>query len=135
MSFRLITFFWLKKKNVQLSTGTLIISIRCRFGMPVCGNKLADRLASTADITSGLQLGRAEMLGGLRNFLNMDRPEHFIIDCQKGRGLGEGSSQHSTFQGWKRSVFNQTNIGDVARATLGRLWSAYGPFRVLRCHM
>ena len=31
------------------------------------------RLASTADITSGLQLGRVEVLRGLGNFLNMDR--------------------------------------------------------------
>ena len=40
----------------------------------VSGNERADRLASTADITSGLELGRAEVLRGLRNFLNMDRP-------------------------------------------------------------
>ena len=40
----------------------------------VCGNEQADRLASMADITSGLQLGRAEVLRGLRNSLNMDRP-------------------------------------------------------------
>ena len=42
-------------------------------------NERADRLASTTDITSGLQLGRAGVLRGLRNFLNMDRPEHHSI--------------------------------------------------------
>ena len=39
-------------------------------------NEWADRLASIGDITSGLQLGRAEVLGGLWNFLNMDKPKH-----------------------------------------------------------
>ena len=33
----------------------------------------------------------------------------------------KGRSQHSTLQGQERSVFNQTNIGTVSRATLGRL--------------
>ena len=55
----------------------------------VSGNERADRLASTADITSGLQLGRAEVLRGLRNFLNMDRPEHHSIDRLNGKRSGE----------------------------------------------
>ena len=50
--------------------------IYCPGNAGVSGNEQADRLASTAHITSGLQLGRAEVLRGLRNFLNMDRPEH-----------------------------------------------------------
>ena len=81
----------------------------------------ADRLASTADITSGLQLGRAEVLRGLRNFLNMDWPEHHSTDRLKERGVEKGSGRHSTLQGRERSVFNQTNIGTVSRATLGGL--------------
>ena len=28
---------------------------------------------------AGLQLGRAEVLRGLRNFLNMDGPEHHLL--------------------------------------------------------
>ena len=40
----------------------------------VSGDERADRLASIADITSGLQLGRAEVFRDLRNILNMDRP-------------------------------------------------------------
>ena len=51
------------------------------------GNERADRLASTADITSGLQLGRAEVLLGLKNFLNMDRPGHHSTDRLKERGV------------------------------------------------
>ena len=45
------------------------------------------RLASTADITSGLQLGRAEVLRHLKNCLNIDRPEHHSIDRLKERGV------------------------------------------------
>ena len=84
-------------------------------------NERADRLASTADITSGLQHGGAEVLRGLRSFLNMNRPELHSIDHLKERGVEKGSGWHSTLQGWERSVFNQTNIGTVSRATLGQL--------------
>ena len=87
----------------------------------VSASERADRLASTGDITSGLQLGRAEVLRGLRNFLNTDRPEHHSIDHLKERGVEKGSGRHSTLQGRERSVFNQANIGTVSRATLGRL--------------
>ena len=87
----------------------------------VSGNERADRLASAADITSGLQLGRAEVLRGLRNFLSTDKPEHHSIDRLKERGLEKGSARHSTLKGRERSVFNQANIGTVSRATLGRL--------------
>ena len=83
----------------------------------VSGNERADRLASA----SGLHLGRAEVLRGLRDFLNMDRPEHHSIDCLKERGVEKGSGRHSTLQGRKRSEFNQTNTGTVSMATLGRL--------------
>ena len=53
----------------------------------VGGNERADRLVSTADITSGLQLGRVEVPQGLRNFLNMDRSEHHSTDRPKERGV------------------------------------------------
>ena len=87
----------------------------------VSRNERADRLARTADITSGLHLGRAEVLRDLRNFLNMDRPEHHSIDRLKERGAEKGIGRHSTLQGRERSVFNQISIGAVSRATLGRL--------------
>ena len=98
-----------------------LLWIYCPGHTGVSGNEQVDRLASTADITSGLQLGRAEVLRGLRNFLNMDRPEHHSTDRLKERGLEKGSSRHSTLQGRKRSVFNQANIGTASRSTLGRL--------------
>ena len=73
-----------------------LLWIYCPGHARVSGNERADRLASTADITSGLQLGRAEVLRGLRNFLNMDKPEHHSIDHLKERRVEKGSSRHST---------------------------------------
>ena len=116
-----------------------LLWIYCPGHAGVSGNERADRLASTADITSGLQLVRAEVLRGLGNFLNMDRPEHHSTDRLKKRGVEKGSGRHSTLRDRERSVFNQTKIGAVSRATLRRLLrdgrSAYGPFRALRFHL
>ena len=98
-----------------------LLWIYCPGYSGVSRNERADRLASTTDITSGLQVGRAEVLRGLKNFLNMDRPEHHSNDRLKERGVERGSGRHPTLQGQERSVFNQTNIGAVSRATLGRL--------------
>ena len=68
-----------------------LLWIYCPGHAGVSGNERADRLASTADITSGLQLGRTEVLRGLRNFVNMDRPEHHSIDRLQERGVEKGS--------------------------------------------
>ena len=65
--------------------------IYCPGHAGVSGNERADRLASTADITSGLQLGRAKVLRGLRNFLNSDKPEHHSTDRLKERGVEKES--------------------------------------------
>ena len=97
-----------------------LLWIYCTRHAGFSGNERADRLAITADITSDLQLGRAEVLRGLRNFLNMDRPEHHSIDHLKERGVEKGSGRHSTLHGRERSVVNQGNTGTVSRATLGR---------------
>ena len=98
-----------------------LLWIYCPGHVGVSGNERADRLANTADMTSGLHLGRAEVLRGLRDFLNMDNPEHHSIDHLKERGVEKGNGRHSTLQGRERSVFNQTNIGTFSRETLGRL--------------
>ena len=98
-----------------------LLWIYCPVHSAFSGIKRAHRLASTADTTSDLQRGRAEVLRGLRNFLNTDKPEHHSIDRLKERGVEKGSSRHSSLQGRERSVFSQTKIGTVSRATLGRL--------------
>ena len=108
-------------KKYREATQGWLLWIYCPGHAGVSGNERADRLASTADFTSGLQLGRAEVLRGFRNFLNTHKPEHDSTDRLKERGVEKGSDRHSTLQGRKRSVFNQANIGTISRATLGRL--------------
>ena len=78
--------------------------IYCLRHTRVSENEWADRLASTADITSGQQFGRAEVLPGLRDFLNMDRSKHHSNDDPNERGVETGSVQKSTLRGWERSV-------------------------------
>ena len=63
-----------------------LLWIYCSGHAVVRGNERADRLARTADITSGLQLSRAEVPRGSRSFLDMDRPEHLSINHLKERG-------------------------------------------------
>ena len=67
-----------------------LLWIYCPGRAGVSGNERADRLASTTGVTTGLQLGRAELLRGLRNFVNMDRPEHHGTDRLK-KGVEKGS--------------------------------------------
>ena len=64
-----------------------LLWIYCPGHARVSGNEWA----STADITTVLQLGRAEVFGGLRVFLNMDRPEHHSIDCLMEREVAKGA--------------------------------------------
>ena len=93
-----------------------LLWIYCPGCAGVNGNERADRLASTA-AAADLQLGRAQFLRGLRNFLNMDRPEHQSTDRRKERGVEKGSGRHSSLPGRQRSLFNQTNIGTASRLT------------------
>ena len=76
-----------------------------------CG---AERLASTAEITTGLQLGRAEVLRVLRHFLNKDRPVKYIIDLLTERGVEKG---RYTLRDRERSASNQTNFDIVSNQT------------------
>ena len=82
-----------------------LLCVYCPGVARVSGNERADRLASTAVVTSGLQLGMAKVLRGFRNLLNMDRPEHHSNDRLKERGVEKGSGRHSTLPGRERSVF------------------------------
>ena len=98
-----------------------LLWVYCPGHVGVSGNERSDRLASTANITSGLQLGLTDVLRGLRNFLNTDKPEHHCIHRIQKRGVEKGSGRHSNLQDRERSVFNQTNIDTVSRAAMGRL--------------
>ena len=79
-----------------------------------------NRLASTADITSGLQLGRADLLRSLRSFLNMDRPDYHSTDCLKERGVEKGSAQQTLV------LFCEQTLRRLQRD--GAEQNLYGPF-------
>ena len=71
-----------------------LLWIYCPEHAGLSGNERADRPASTADITSGLQLGRAEVLRGLGHSLNMEGPEKHSVDRLKEKS---GERKRSTF--------------------------------------
>ena len=96
-----------------------LVWIYCPGHSGVSGNEQADRLASTAYITSDLQLGRAEVLRGLMNFLNFGRPKQHSIDRLKERGTEKGSGRHSTLQGEEQSEFNQAIISIISTKPWG----------------
>ena len=61
---------------------------------------------------------RAEVLRGLRNFLNVDRPEHHNNHCLMERRMEKGRSRHSTLRDQERSELNHTNISTVSKTSL-----------------
>ena len=84
----------------------------------------------------GLQLGRTEVLRGLRNFLNMDRPEQFRTDCLQERGVGKGSGRHSTFRGREHWYCFEGKFGETAERWGGahmRLSERYGAILSINC--
>ena len=107
-----------------------LLWIYCPGHAGVSGNEQANRLANRVDITSGLQLGRAEVLRGLRNFLNMDRPEHHSIDRLKEIGVETGSGRHSTLQGRERSVFSPDKYWHCSKGNLGETVERRGGARM-----
>ena len=85
------------------------------------GNDRADRLAGKAALTSGLLLGRSEVLRSLRHYLRAQSQGHHTIDRLEERGVERGSARRSSLKGRERAIVNQTNTGTVSKATLGKL--------------
>ena len=98
------------RMGTQLSSLWLQRPVRIYCPGLVGGKEGTDRLENTADITSGLQLGRAEVLRGLRNF-SKHRQARASQHWLKERGAENGGGQHSTFHDQKQSVFIQTERG------------------------
>ena len=94
------------------------------------GNDRADR---------GLILGRSEVLRSLRHYLRSQSQGHHNIDRLEESGVERGSARRSSLKGRERAIVNQTNIGTVSKATLGKLlrdgWSAHGLFRTYKYHL
>ena len=84
------------------------------------GNDRADRLEGRATLTSGLILGRSEVLRSLRRYLRAQSLGHHAIDRLEERGFERGSARRSSLKGRERAIINQTNIGTVSKATLGK---------------
>ena len=82
------------------------------------GNDRADRLAGKATLTSGLLLGRYEVLRSLRHYLRAQSQGHYTIDRIGERGVERGSARRSSLKGREKATVNQINIGTVSKATL-----------------
>ena len=115
--------------------------VYCSGHVGVTGNEQAEMLCwlSTADITTGPQLGRAEVPRGPRNMLSKDRPENHRTDRLKEREVEKRTGRRSILRGRERYVFNQTKFGTVSRATSGGMLKdgaeQHGPSPALRCRL
>ena len=88
----------------------------------VKGNDRADRLAGKATITSGLLLGRSEMLRSLRHYLWAQSQGHQTSHRLEERGVERGSARRSSLKGRERAIVNRTNIGTVSDG-VERIWA------------
>ena len=93
----------------------------CPEHVGVKGNYLADRLAGKANITSGLCLGRSEVLRSFRHYLRALSQGHHTIDRLEERGVETESARGSSSKGRERAIVSQTNTGTVSKATVGKL--------------
>ena len=75
----------------------------------------AGTLAGKPTLTS-LLLGSSEVLRSLRHYLLAQSQGHHTIHRLEERGVERGSGRRSPL----RAVVNQTNIGTVSNATLGK---------------
>ena len=98
-----------------------LLWVYCPGHAGVKGNYRADRLAGKATVISGLLLGRSEVLRSLRHYLRAQSYGHHTIDRLEKRGVERGSARRSSLKGRERAIVNQTNLGTVSKATLGKL--------------
>ena len=64
-----------------------------------------------ATLTSGLLLGRSEVLRSLRHYMWEQSQGHHTSDCLVKRGVERGSARWSSLKGQERATVNQTDIG------------------------
>ena len=120
----------------QWSISTFEKSCGCTaWDMPdrVKGNDRTDRLAGKATLTSGLLLGKSEVMRNLRHYLRAQSRGHHTIDRLEERGVERGSTRRCSLKVQERVTVNQTNIGTVLKAKFGKTgWCtrAYGLYRL-----
>ena len=61
-------------------------------------NDREERLAGKITLTSGLLLGKSEMLRSLRYYLRVERQGHYTIDCLEERDVERGSARLSSLK-------------------------------------
>ena len=89
-------------------------------GKPLSRSKMWQVLGK-ATLTSGLLLGRSEVLRSLRHYMWAQSQGHHTTDCLQERGVERGSARWYSLKGRERAIVNQTDIGTVSKATLGKL--------------
>ena len=90
-----------------------LLWVYCPGHAGVKGNERADRLAGNATTTTGLCLGRSEVLRAVRQHLQQleDNKElHHNVDRLLERGIQKGSGRLFTLRWPRRALINQTNI-------------------------
>ena len=98
-----------------------LLSVYCPGHAGVKENDRAVRLEGKATLTSGLLLGRSMALRSLRHYLRAQIQGHHSIDRLEERGVETGGARRASLKGRERAIVNQTNIGTVSKATLGKL--------------
>ena len=80
-----------------------------------------------------------DLFGSALAWMSIYSQEHHTIDRLEERDVGRGSARRSSLTGREGAIVNQTNIGTVSKATLGKLlrdgWNAYGLFRAHTYHL
>jgi len=109
---------WRVEQEAQTGMCRKLLGMCCPGHAGVKGNDWADRLAGKANLTSGLLLGRSEVLRSLRHYLRAQSQGHHSIDHLEERGLERGSISRSSLKGWEKAIVSQTNNGTVSKATL-----------------
>ena len=96
-----------------------LLWVYCPGHAGVKGNDREDRLAGKASLTSGLVLGRSEVLRSLRHYRRTHSQGHHIINRLEERGVDRGSARRCSLKGRETAIVSQTNTGTVSKATLG----------------
>ena len=72
-----------------------LLRVYCPGHAEVNGNDRADRLAGKATLTSGLRLGRSEVLRCLRHYLRAQILGYYTNDRLEERGVERGRARRS----------------------------------------
>ena len=80
----------------------ILLWVYCPGHARVKGNDRADRLAGKATLTSGLRLGRSEVLSSSRHYLRAQIQGHHTTNRLEERGVERGSARPD--EAWKEEA-------------------------------